>query len=347
MGGPPVRALLRLVSAETSNFVNANQARFVCQLFVDSAQQRCTFSGDNPGCFPKTMDCDGGCTHTLGGLISEALMPKDDGGRWDNDDYAQPHIAFCEALQVRRNDKDFNACVQAYYTLDICEDGGCPDPENWYTPFKHLGVKAWVTMANDKGIDHWGISNSDICKKKTDYLEQISVEQMAEQARSGNCGACRNCGAVCVMYANKLRLHLEETYLDAVVPLLRVSVMAVSHTKFTQQVALTSALEKTRDTVFNNRRLQPSPPKNVENPHLILMRAINKLIVNTLFSFTHSASASFNFIPGAKGARADQLAALIRLVEKVAIPATNIANKLPPNEGTGPWQPNPNGAGCA
>ena len=76
-----MRALLRLVSAETSNFVNANQARFVCQLFVDSAQQRCTFSGD------------GGCTHTLGGLISEALMPKNDGGRWDNDDYAQPHPA--------------------------------------------------------------------------------------------------------------------------------------------------------------------------------------------------------------------------------------------------------------
>ena len=49
--------------------------------------------------------------------------------------------------------------------------------------------------------------------------------------------------------------------------------------------------------------------------------AMGRLFLEAMVSFTHSASASFNFFKGGyKGQALDYLAALIRLCEKVVVP---------------------------
>ncbi|CAE7243355.1 Gm166 [Symbiodinium sp. CCMP2456] len=111
--------------------------------------------------------------------------------------------------------------------------------------------------------------------------------------------------------------RLTETYTHSVKYILSVSVRTVNFLKYMQRVALDYSVDSAYDQVMYQRQLMVKPPPAKPS----FSAAMGRIFVEAVLSFTHSASASFNFFKGAyKGQALDYLAALIRLCEKVVGP---------------------------
>lgn len=249
------------------------------------------------------------------------------GPRWDDDAFEAPHRWFCERLAQDKSElSDVQVCKNAYYVLDA--DPFAQPPT---TPLLRLGVRFWADgLAGETGSQGWGVSNDRLCSAKDAYVRSLSLEEIQSDK---SCQPCQQCNATCVLYVNELRVMLMNQYTSGVLPLLRSMVQTVAHLKYTQQVALTSAIEKIRNEVIEGRILNPSPPVSVANPELVMAQIISQgiadIFISTIFSFSHSASASFNFLAklpelAGKATAFDAIAASIRLVEKFVIPSIKL-----------------------
>jgi len=242
---------------------------------------------------------------------------------------------------------DAQVCKTAYYVLDA--DPFAQPPT---TPLLRLGVRFWADgLAGETGTLGWGVTNDRLCSAKDAYVRELTLKEIQTDQ---SCAPCQQCNStICAEYVNELRGMLMNHYTSAVLPLLRSMVQVVAHLKYTQQVALTSTVEKVRNQIIEGRVLNPSPPVSAADPEYLFKKALGKaifdIVINTAFSFSHSASASFNFfgkgnVVTGKATDLDAMAAIIRLTEKVLIPSVKVAiqygdgpSALAPGEsGSGP-----------
>eukprot|EP00435_Cladocopium_sp_Y103_P049344 s1834_g14.t2 len=213
---------------------------------------------------------------------------------------ADPYKAFC-------GDLEDSVCKMAYGVIDHG---------------MNLASGRWESVATNYGSNGWGSSDMDICQVQTDYVTAM-VPSCNTLEKIGGCSDCQLCcqnggeDSSCYKALRPMLDSLMEVYTHSVKYYLAVSVRTVNLLKYLQRVALDYSVEATYDKVMFARTQMKNPPPAQPS----FSAAMAKIFLETLVSFTHSASASFNFFKGAyKGKGLDYLSALIRLIEKAVVP---------------------------
>jgi len=310
--GDEFSTLLTVARLARSHRLAAQSVNETVNKTVNAAS--CTLDGKDAGCFRQgPPECSSSDCWDLKYLLKNATMLVDKGGKLTLDDLHFPHKVFCEAIQAQ----DETVCKQAYDVID-----------EWMG----LAVYSWVhDMALDPGVSAWGMTYSQVCANQHKYATGVPTYEWMKA--SDQCTACQACNRDCYDYMAPLFSKLQSAYITSVKPLLRSMVQTVAWLKYTQRVAQEYSIGKACHDVFDSMVKQPSPP----SPHRNMAEIMATIMKEALFSFTHSASASFNFIPGVKGTGADAIASMIRLFEKVVIPIME-ANAQDPNDA---FVPNP------